>query len=404
MPYIPTCGKHVVAVFKSFRVGSVLGIPLRFDITFLLIIPLFAYLIGSEISVLVELLEPLLPTGFERGLLTDGVTNWLLGLGAALGLFVSVGLHELGHSVVAMRYGYHIDSITLWLFGGIANLAETPRTWYHEFIIAVAGPLVSIGLGVAAMVPLLVIEGPAAIVFLLAYLGVMNIALAGFNLLPAFPMDGGRVLRALLTRNRSLPRATKLAAETGKGVAVLLGLWGLFIFNIVLMGIAVFIYMAATSEAKRVMMDAALGGVTVEEAMTSLENLRMVTPETSVAELLNRMFHERHTAYPVMRNDRPIGIVTLDDAQSVPEYEREAMEVRDVMSDERRSIHPNTTAMDAIRRMQGTGDDQLLVIDEDGDLAGVLTRADLMRVFNTVRTTGEWDAATHRPEAQRDRL
>lgn len=390
-------------MFKSFRVGSVLGIPLRLDITFLLILPLFAYIIGSEIALLVDLLAPLLSTEIDPGSLTGGVVHWGVGLAAALGLFACVALHELGHSVMAMRYEYHIDSITLWLFGGIANLTETPRNWYHEFNIAIAGPVVSVVCGALAFAPLMVIDGPPVIVFLLAYLAVMNIALAAFNMLPAFPMDGGRVLRSLLARNRSLPRATKLAAETGKAFALLLGLYGLFIFNIIMMGIAVFIYIAASGESKRVMMDAALGNVTVHEAMTPIEELRMITPDVSVAELLTRMFREQQTSYPVVDDGRPVGLVTLGEAQSVADYERQAMEVRDIMLTDRYSIHPDTSAIDAIRRMQRSGADQLLVT-EDQDLAGMITRNNLMRVFNVVQSQGDWDAATHRPEAQRDRV
>lgn len=391
-------------MFRSYRVGSVLGIPLRLDITFLAILPLFAYIIGSEIVLLVDLLDPILPSGLDTTALTGGVTHWIVGLAAALGLFACVGVHELGHAMVARHYGYRIDSITLWLFGGIAKLTETPRNWFHEFAIAIAGPIVSIALGVAVFVPLFALDGPATVVFLLAYLAVMNVALAGFNLLPAFPMDGGRVLRSLLNRTRSLPRATKLAAETGKAVAVLLGLWGVFIFNLVLIGIAVFIYIAASREAKQVMMEAALTDVSVEEAMTSIEELRLVTPETSVAELLNRMFSEQLTAYPVINQGSPTGIVTLGDAKGVPEYERLALEVRDIMSSDSQSIHPNTSAMDAFGYMQRTGEDQLLVIDADGDLAGVLTRSDLMQVFQFARTDGTWDTAIHRPETEKDRI
>ena len=389
-------------MFKSFRVGSVLGIPLKLDITFLVILPVFAVVIGADIELLVGLIDPLTPGTIDPSGMTDGWMPWLLGSAAAVGLFACVVLHELGHSVAAMRYGYHIDSITLWLFGGLAQLTDLPQRWSHEFTIAIAGPVVSVACGVAALAPLLVLDGPSVVVFLLGYLGVMNLALAAFNMLPAFPMDGGRVLRALLTRKRSLPRATKLAAETGKGVAVLLGLWGLFVFNPIIIGIAAFIYIAANGEAKRVLMEEALSGLRVEEVMTPIERLRLVHPDVSVAELLDRMFRERQTTYPVVLDGRPQGIVTLSDAERVSEVEREAFEVRDIMSRELVTVTPGRLALDVFGRMRAGGLDRVLVIDEDGDFVGLLGRDDVSRALQLARFSDAWDVATYRPEAHRD--
>ena len=378
-------------MFKSFRVGSVLGIPLRLDITFLLILPVFAYIIGAQVELLLDLLEPVIPVEITADELVDGHLQWALGLAGALGLFLCVGLHELGHSVAAMRYAYHIESITLWIFGGIAQLTDTPEHWRHEFVIALAGPVVSLALGALTYLPLLVYEWPAVVTFLLAYLAVMNVALAGFNMLPAFPMDGGRVLRALLARNRSLPRATKLASEIGKLFAVLIGIFGLFTFNIILIGIAFFVYIAASGETERVMMEAALGGVRVDDVMTPADEVHVVHPQTTIAELLDRMFAERYTAYPVVANHEPIGMVTLADAQQVQEFERQALEVRDVMSREMRTVAADGDAMDAIVQMQQAGVDRLFVVDRDGDFVGVVSHSDLIRVFHLMRESGDWD-------------
>ena len=389
-------------MFKSFRVGSVLGIPLRLDITFLLILPVFAYLIGSEIELLVTLLAPLAAEGIDPTGLTGGIRHWLLGFAAAIGLFVCVALHELGHSVAAKQYGYHIDSITLWLLGGLAKLTEVPRHWYHEFTIAIAGPVVSILCGVIALAPLAVIDGPPVVVFLLAYLGVMNLLLAVFNMLPAFPMDGGRVLRSLLARKRPLPRATKLASEIGKGMAVLLGLWGLVAFNPIVIAIALFIYIAARGEAQQLLFEEALTGVTVSEIMTPIEHLRLVSPRTSIAELFGRMFSERRTSYPVVRDGRPLGLVTLDDAQRVAEIERDAMEVRDIMIPVGPTLSLSTGALDALRLMRDSKRDGLLVVDLDGDLAGYVSQHDVTRAFDVARYSSSWDVAKHRPEAQRN--
>lgn len=380
-------------MFKSFRIGSVLGIPLRLDITFLLVLPLFAWIIGSQIEQLLDILHPLLPVEVVADDLQGNNLEWLVGLAGALGLFVSVIFHELGHSVVANRYGYPIDSITLWIFGGIAQLSDMPEHWRHELTIALAGPAVSVALGVLIYVPLVAVDGPPILVFLLAYLAVMNVALAIFNMLPAFPMDGGRVLRSLLARNRSFPDATRVASEVGKLLAFLMGIVGLLGLNIVLIGIAFFIYIAASGEAQRVMTEAALSGVTVEDVMTPVDQLHVISPSASVAELIGRMFNERHTGYPVLSDGRPVGMVTLSDAQEVRDVEREAYEVRDIMSTDLKTIAPTAPAIEAMSSMQAADVGRLLVIDADGDLHGLVSRTDILHAME-IASSSNWIPAT----------
>ncbi|MCH7661808.1 MAG: M50 family metallopeptidase, partial [Euryarchaeota archaeon] len=135
-------------MFKSFRIGSLFGIPIKLDVSFLLILPIFAWLIGAQIELLVGPLNAVFGTGLDAAPLTAGYRPWILGLTAAIGLFVGVVFHELGHSLVAIRYGYPIDSITLWIFGGLAQLTDQPDDWKQEFLIAIAGPIVSILVGV----------------------------------------------------------------------------------------------------------------------------------------------------------------------------------------------------------------------------------------------------------------
>lgn len=236
----------------SFRVGRIFGIPIEIDLTFLLVLPVFAWVIGSQVEIWVGILGILPDVTVSSGALTDGATPWLLGLTAAVGLFIGVLLHELGHSLVAMRYGFEIDSIKLWLLGGVAQFTEMPEDWRQEFTVAIAGPVVSIALGVVSYGAFTVLPADfPAIRFVVGYLALMNVALAGFNLLPGFPMDGGRVLRALLARNRSHVRATQIAATVGKGFAILLGFLGLFAFDLILIAIAFFIYMGASGESRQ---------------------------------------------------------------------------------------------------------------------------------------------------------
>ncbi|WP_153952507.1 CBS domain-containing protein [Halosegnis longus] len=389
---------------RSFRIGRLFGIPIELDLTFLLILPLFAYLIGTTLGEYASLInEVLAPANLvEVSALTgDSTVALVVGLLAAVGLFVGVIIHELGHSLVAMRYGFPISSIKLWLFGGVAQLSEMPEDWKQEFNIAVAGPIVSVLLGVVSYVAFTAVQpggtAIAAVRFLLAYLAVVNVALAIFNMLPGFPMDGGRVLRALLARNRPYAQATQIAAEVGKLFAIGLGLFGLFGGGgLFLVAIAFFIYIGASSEAQRTVMAAAFDGVTVRDIMTPDDDLKTVTPDTSVADLLGRMFTERHTGYPVVENGRPVGVVTLSDAQSVKEVERDAYQVEEVMSRDIESVDPQTGAMDALEQMQAAGVGRLLVMEDD-ELVGLLSRTDLMTALDIIKQGGAVSRSTDSP-------
>jgi Zn-dependent protease/CBS domain-containing protein len=383
---------------KSFRVGRLFGIPIELDLTFLLVLPLFAYVIGAQVGQWVGILNDFLGAGLDAGVLTSTSTiAYGLGTVAALGLFVGVVLHELGHSLVARRYGVDIASIRLWIFGGIAQLAELPEDWKKELYIALAGPAVSIVLGVIAYAAFLLIGGiggtvGVALSFLLGYLALMNLALAAFNLLPGFPMDGGRVLRALLARDRPYARATQIAARVGQGFAILLGLFGLFGGGgLFLVAIAFFIYIGASSEAQQTMMRAAFEGVTVRDVMTPAEAVDTVGRETTVAELVERMFTERHTGYPVIENGQVAGLVALADAQSVPEIERDAYRVEDVMSTDLHTVGPDADAMDAIKRMQENGVGRLVVMDGE-TFVGLISRSDLMTALEIIRSSGSLSA------------
>ena len=377
---------------RGIRLGSIFGIPIKLDATFLLILPVFAYLIGSDVTTLVdEVFNPTFGAGIETAVLTQGYTPFALGAAAAIGLFSCVLLHELGHSAVAMYYGYEIDSITLWLLGGVAQFAEMPEDWKIELQVAVAGPIVSVALGVLGYAGFSLVAGggqPIA-TFLLGYLMVANVTLAVFNMLPGFPMDGGRVLRALLARTRTHARATQIAAEVGKGFALLLGLVGLFSGpNLLLVALAFFIYIGAAGEAQQTVLKAAFQGVTVGDVMTGGADLRTVSPDDSVADLMGRMFRERHTGYPVVGNGEFVGMVTLEDTKSVPEVERDAYRVEDVMNYDVPTLSPDSELMDALDALQSHRTGRLPVADEDGNLVGLLSQTDLVMAFNISQSSG----------------
>lgn len=373
---------------RGFRIGSAFGIPVRLNWTFLIVLPLFAAFIAWDITELVVVINETFTATIDAEQLTSGYLPWILGLASALGLFVGVLLHEFGHSLVALRYGYEIDSITLWLLGGVASFTEFPEDWRHELVIAIAGPIVSVLIGVGSYVAFITLPASVDPVrFVFGYLTILNIVLAAFNLLPGFPMDGGRILRALLARNQPHAQATQQAAAVGKLFAFGLGLLGLFT-NWFLILLAFFIYIAASGEAQQTTIKAAFEGVTVDDVMTPEEDLKTVTEDTSITGLVARMFDERHIGYPVVRNGDLIGMVTLDDAAAIEEVERDAYRVEDVMSTDIKTISSDADAMEALQEMQQNGVGRLPVVDETGNLIGIISRTDLMRAFNVIQKGG----------------
>lgn len=389
-------------MLKSFRIGTIFGIPLKLDITFLLILPVFAFIIGIQITEVTELLNLTLDANIDVSLVSDGNQPWVLGFVAAIGLFIGVVLHELGHSLVAQRYGYPIESITLWLLGGVASFSELPEAWRQEFNIAVAGPIVSIFIGIISyglfeLTPALADSISAStldgMLFVFSYLAILNIFLALFNLLPAFPMDGGRVLRALFARNRPFAKATQQAARIGRLFAIGFGLVGLLMFNIILIALAFFIYIAASSEEQHVLLKAAFQDVTVSEIMTPRPDLRTVSPDTNLDELTKRMFKERHTGYPVIDNDQLVGLVTLEDTKTELADDEGVRRVADIMTTDLSTIDSTTPVMDAIQKMQRDRIGRLLVV-ENGQLVGLISRTDVMTALEIIQQSGPFRPET----------
>jgi len=370
-------------MFKSYQIGKISDIPIRLDITFLLILPVFAGMLGGQIDSIVPMFNDTFGTAIDPAPLTSGVRSWLIGFAAAVVLFTCVTLHELGHSAMAMHFGYDVESITLWLLGGIAKPAEIPRNWLQEFWIAVAGPVVNLVIVAGCAVGLVVLPPTDIVVFLLLYLALLNLGLATFNMLPAFPLDGGRVLRALLARNRSYLDATRLAATVGKGFAVLLGIFGLLTFDIIMMGVAVFVYIAATSEARQMMFDATFEGLTVADVMTPVEDVVTVDASQTVSGFLDTMLAERHIAYPVFEGRRFVGIVTFDDVQATGPT---TATVADVMTpaDELETVTPSTTVTSVLRKVSDAESGRLPVVNRRGTLQGIVTKTDLIRAFRAV--------------------
>ncbi|MFU8806667.1 MAG: site-2 protease family protein, partial [Bradymonadaceae bacterium] len=293
---------------------KLLGIPLYLDVTFLIILPLFAWLIATQIEVFIEIAQ--LPIGAAP--LVEGLTPYLLGLAAAIGLFISVVIHELGHAATGRVYNVETERITLWLLGGMAQFKEMPRQRGGEAVVAIAGPITSFGLAILGWLLLQVVP-PAmgGLYFVLAYVTYMNVALAVFNLIPALPLDGGRVLRSLLALRMSHLRATEVSASISRVLAVALGLFGLLAFNIILILIAFFIYMAGSAESRYAAFTAALENIGVADLMT--RQVSTVSPQMSVAELIEKMLREAHLGYPVTDGtEHVVGMIELDNVHNAP--------------------------------------------------------------------------------------
>jgi Zn-dependent protease len=370
---------------RSYTITSVWGIPIRVNTSLLIFLPILAWLIGSggQIELYAGIIEGLTGVGFDVATLRAGVTPWIIGIGAAVGLFVGVTLHELGHSWVALRYGLEIESITLWILGGIASLTSVPREWDREFWIAIAGPIVSVLVGAVSYAVLLVVPPDLQVVrFVIGWLAIVNVVLAGFNLLPAFPMDGGRILRALLSRSRPYAMATRLAARVGVVFAFLFAVVGALSFNLIMLLLAWFLYTAATTESRTVLTDELLHGLSAGDIMSREQET--VSANATVAELIDRILHERQTVYPVTDTTGAyVGIVTLDDLRDVPSVDQDTTRVDAVMAEPFR-VGATADAFETLTVLAQSGSRAALV-EDDGAVVGVLSEADFAHVLTIQR-------------------
>ncbi|OFV68555.1 MAG: metalloprotease [Candidatus Syntrophoarchaeum caldarius] len=362
----------------SIEIGKAMGIPIKLHITFLLILPPF---------ILVFMNQPA-PFGFAE--VEPPVARFILASTTTLILFACVIAHELAHSYVAMRYGVVIESITLFIFGGIASMKEIPRDPKIESRIAVAGPITSILIGSTFLmlhVPFSTIHGNVwwnGFGILAFAMGYINIVLAAFNLLPAFPMDGGRILRAYLaTRGSSYLNATRRAVQIGKIFAILMGTFGLIYGGWMLILIAFFIYIAASEEESATSIQMFLEGVRIKDIIS--RDVVTVSPDITAQEFLDFVLTDRHRGYPVVDNfGTLIGVVSLTDVKRVPPEKLGEVKVRDIMTKDLITISEDVSAADVLRLMNQYNVGRLLVV-KNGMLVGILSKTDLIRLIEILR-------------------
>jgi Zn-dependent protease/predicted transcriptional regulator len=324
--------------------------------------------------------------------------NTYLGMAvvASLLFLASIALHELGHSWVALREGIEVDSITLWLFGGVSQLKGRFASPGAEFRVAVSGPLVSIGLGVLFV--LIALAGlPSAVDGVAAWLGYINLILAVFNLLPAAPLDGGRVLHALLWRAKGdFAWATRVASEVGQGFAYLFIALGIamFIFEGSFSGawlafIGWFLLQGARAEARYVATEQALGDLRVRDLM--VRHPVTVDADSTIGRFMDDVAgSHRFTTYPVLEGDRPVGLLAFASVAAVPRSDWDTRRVRDTMFplDDVPLLTEDEPAVDALEELSAPTGNRGLVVD-DGHLAGLLSITDIARALEVGRTPAQ---------------
>jgi Zn-dependent protease len=328
--------------------------------------------------------------------------KYLFGTLATVFFFVTILAHEIAHSYLAQKYGVAIKSITLMIFGGVSQMEDVPRKDGQEWRMAVAGPLTSLVIGVGAYVAWLGLKGIAnppvwlaGTVILLGLMGIYNLLLAGFNLIPAFPMDGGRVLRSLFAERMPFLDATRRAARIGRYFAIGMALFGIF-FNFFFIVIALFVYIAATEEEQATAISESLQGVTVGKLMSA--NVEVVHPDTTIEQLQDLMLSTKHMGFPVV--DRGlVGIVTLTDTHKIPKDRLAHAKVGDIMTRDVVTAPPDMDAAKALHIMTEKRISRLVVI-QGRDIVGIATQKDFLRAVNVLavqKQTARWGQQFDQP-------
>jgi Zn-dependent protease len=318
---------------------------------------------------------------------------WTMGAVSALLFFLSVLIHELAHSFVAMKHGIKVTSIRLLIFGGLAQVASEPRTGRHEFLIALSGPAASMALGMffLTIYSFVLLAGPATPVSAIAgWLAFANIMLALFNMIPGFPLDGGRILRSILwDRWDDLARATRVVSQLGNGFALFLIIFGILqslvtqslISGLWLIFIGLFMKQSALGSYQAVMMQRTLAGVRVRQIMT--ENVVSVDWLISVDELVhNFIYKHQFTNFPVFNRDEFVGMVSLEGVKTISKDLWGFKQVRDIMTpiEHVPCLSPADDATEALSKMV-SGDIGRMPVVENGRLMGIVSRRDILNLF-----------------------
>ncbi|MCE5276742.1 MAG: site-2 protease family protein [Planctomycetaceae bacterium] len=367
---------------RSIKLFTILGFTVRIDLSWLVILVLVVWSLGAGVF-------PAQFPGLAWG------SYLAMALAAALGLFASIVIHELCHSLVARAYGLPMKGITLFMLGGVAEMSDEPPTPKAEGLIAAAGPAISLVLGVVFIVAAIgaaAVGWPNEVVGVLQWVGLINIILLVFNMIPGFPLDGGRILRAVLWAiKKDLRWATHVASRVGMGFGIVLV--GLGILELLLGGnviggvwwivIGLFVRSAAKQGYQQILVREMLHG----EPLNRFMNTEPVTVPTSLnlKDLVeDKVFQYHFKMFPVVEDGQLTGCVTTQKVREVPREQWPMKTVGEIMqpcSDEN-SIPPNEDAMHALTRMTQAQASRLMVVDH-GTLVGIITLRDLLKFLSS---------------------
>lgn len=371
---------------KDIKIGKIFGIPIEINLSWFVIFLLIAWSLASGYF-----------PHFYPSL--DKFLYWAMGVIASILLFASVLLHELMHSLVGRKNGIGIKKITLFIFGGIAHMSEEAPNPKAEFKMAIAGPITSIALSAIfyTVAYFMEISGgvwiPALAV--IRYIALLNGILAGFNLIPGFPLDGGRVLRSIIwSKTKNLKMATSITSKIGRGFAYILVGFGFF--NILLMRnfvggvwlifIGFFLQQAAQIGYLQVSLKEALSGLSVADIMR--EEVVNIEESTSLEDTVNNYFFKyRYNSFPVVKDGRLTGIITLQQVKKVERDKWSLVRIYDIMDKniQKFTVTPFEEAAKVVNKIVKDGIGRVIVIDENNNLKGVLTHGDIVRIFK-IRT------------------
>ena len=361
---------------KQFKLFSLFGFSVKIDLSWFIIVALVAWSLADG-----WFIDPQrYPT-----LVHDARLRWTMGIAGAAGLFISIVLHEFGHSLMARRLGLPMRGITLFIFGGVAEMGGEPATPWVEFLMTIAGPIVSL---VVAGAFYLAARGPwpLPVHAVLLWLAFINAILVAFNLIPAFPLDGGRMLRAVLWAWKgNLRWATRIASSIGAGfgiVMIVLGVVSVLTGNVVggmwwfILGL--FLHAAAKGSYQQLLIRKALEGEPVRQFMKP--DPQVVRPDITLESLAQDYIYRYHyKMFPVLEVGRLIGCITTQQLKEVPRdhWAAETVGQHTVPCSDQNTIGPDADALEALTTMNRTGRSRLLVVHH-GHLAGILALKDLM--------------------------
>jgi Zn-dependent protease/CBS domain-containing protein len=365
---------------KSINLFKLLGFEVRIDLSWIIIAILIAWSLSTG----------LFPFHYKN---LSTQTYWIMGIVAAVGLFLSIIVHEFSHSLVARKYGMPMKGITLFIFGGVAEMEDEPPNPKVELLMAGVGPLSSIA--IAAIFYGIYSLGKAIgwaepVNGVMQYLGIINAILAGFNLLPAFPLDGGRVLRAALWHwKKNMRWATRISAQIGSGFGIFLIVLGFlnilranFVGGMWWVLIGMFLQSAAKMSYRQLITRRALEGEKVRRFMNS--NPVTVEPTTTVEEFVEDYVYKYHfKMFPVVNSEGIIGCVTTKQVKEVPREKWSNTTVSELAlkCTPDTTVKPDDDAIRALSLMRRTGGSRLVVVEDD-QLAGVVTLKDMMQFLS----------------------